>query len=531
MAEPARELSVSVVEDELGFHFRRGAALLDKVWYLFSSIKFALAVLLLLVVGSFIGLLIPQNGTEQEYLTKYGTFWTNVILFWHVNNTFFSWWYVTMEVVIGASIVVCSINRLPIAWRMAFTTTYVEHPRAYEVMPIRQSLALPVSPSEAERAVRRICRRRWYGVKGKTAGGSRLLSASKGQVSRLLPYVIHIGLELMLLGGVVGAMYSFSVPASAKNGQSVAVPGYSNEQVRVDSFQIVLNDHGDVKDYITWARVFESGRQTRAVEIRVNHPLVLHGIHYYQATYSQDPDRCDIAQLRLVRGPEGEELKRLAALPPMVRLQEQMQSARQPAPLSNAMLVPFGRTAAVSGTPYSLRVVRYVADFQVDTRSREIYSKSADPNNPAVLVELYEGEKKLYEDWVFLNTPIHIEPHPIEVEFLGFKPSYITGLQVAKHPGAPLLLVGFLFFAAGLLPMTVLYTHRQVYARIDPDGAGGSIVRLAGRTYKNKRGFELHFRELAAQVAAATGGEVQVEPTQITPPDADVAASGAGEDA
>ncbi len=518
MSDTPRSLSASPSEEDLGFRFQRGAALLDRIWYTFSSIKFALFLLLLLTLGSFVGLMIPQAGTEAEYTQKYGVFWKNVILFWQVDRCFRSWWYVTLEVLIGASIVVCSINRMPIAWRMAFHPLFLQTPSAYDGAPIRGRIATRLSPGAAADALRAALRRSKYRVSERAAdgGGATVFSAGTGQMSRMMPYVIHIGLLTILLGGVVGALYSFSVQANARSGEHVAVPGVPNEVVRVDSFFIEVNDRGEVKDYVSLTTVLRDGKPYKTKRIEVNEPLVIHGINYYQATYSQDPERVDFAQVRLVRGPEGAELERLSKLPPMLRIQEQLGQSQKPAEaLTEAVTLPFDKLVAIPGTPFSARLARYVSDFQVDPATREVTTRSADPNNPAVLCELWQGDRKLYEDWVFLNSDIHLVPSPIQFQLMGIKPTLITGFQVAKNPGAPLLLVGFIIFGLGLLPIMFLYTHRQVFACVDRTDDGGTIVRLSGRTYKNRRGFEIHFRQFAEMLARELSATADV----VTPGD------------
>ncbi len=619
MASENREFSASGSETELGYGMSRGAAVLDRIWYLFSSIKFALALLLILTVGSFIGLMIPQNGSPAEYAAKYGEFWQRVILFWNINNTFYSWWYVGLEVLIGASIVVCSINRLPIAWKMAYETKYIDNPRAYEVNPIREKFAVKgKTVAQVADLLRAALKKKGYGVVQRPGDPADVVvySASSGAHSRMMPYVIHIGLEVILLGGVVGAIAAFSIPANVPAGGFAKVPGHPDARVEVHGFQIVTTPQGDVKDYITDATVWEGNQKVRDVKIRVNHPLVVHGVHYYQATYSQDPERIDMAQVQLaaradkpklgaptlvtmdapakvagtpysvkatrfvpdfqvdqttrevssrsdiannpavqievyqngkklfddwifrnmdihivpheievkfldyappadnpngfasvkvqlVQGPQGEELKRLAAMPPMLRLQQQMQGGMTP--LSEPVALPLGAEQPVPGTPYGVKLLRYVSDFAQDGQGN-VFSQSLDPNNPAVYAELYKDGKKVSEGWTFLNTDAPFaQASNVLVQFLGYKPSYVTGLQVAKNPGAPLLLIGFIVFGLGLLPMTVLYTHRQVFVRVDADPSAGTVVRMAGRTYKNKRGFEQHFHALAQEMASSMG--------------------------
>ncbi len=80
-------------------------------------------------------------------------------------------------------------------------------------------------------------------------------------------------------------------------------------------------------------------------------------------------------------------------------------SARVPAALNMSFrLAPPGETATAENS-FRVQIQRYVPDFAFDERTREVMSRSGEPNNPAILVNV-EGPNHYHNQrWVFANHP------------------------------------------------------------------------------------------------------------------------------
>ncbi|MBI5560866.1 MAG: hypothetical protein HY883_06290 [Deltaproteobacteria bacterium] len=65
--------------------------------------------------------------------------------------------------------------------------------------------------------------------------------------------------------------------------------------------------------------------------------------------------------------------------------------------------VRVGSKAAIRNTGYSIKAETFVPDYMMMEKAVE--SKSSEPNNPAVLVELLEGDKSVARGWVFKRFP------------------------------------------------------------------------------------------------------------------------------
>lgn len=68
-----------------------------------------------------------------------------------------------------------------------------------------------------------------------------------------------------------------------------------------------------------------------------------------------------------------------------------------------AVKVKVGGGIKIGDTGYSFKVEAFIPDYVIYQDS--IGSKTEKPNNPAALVELFEGDKSVARGWVFKNFP------------------------------------------------------------------------------------------------------------------------------
>ncbi len=69
----------------------------------------------------------------------------------------------------------------------------------------------------------------------------------------------------------------------------------------------------------------------------------------------------------------------------------------------DVLKVDIGKEVEVGKTGYSIKVEAFLPDYAVF--SDHIGSRSTEPNNPAVLVELFKDDESVAKGWVFKNFP------------------------------------------------------------------------------------------------------------------------------
>jgi hypothetical protein len=96
--------------------------------------------------------------------------------------------------------------------------------------------------------------------------------------------------------------------------------------------------------------------------------------------------------------------------------------------------VRMGESFPIGDTRYTAKVLRFVPDFGIDLKTRQVFSKSDEPTNPAMHVATWEGEAPHDTSWAFLNFPPHFSKRALlafqllRVEFENHAPATISVL-------------------------------------------------------------------------------------------------------
>lgn len=389
-----------------------------------ASVKFAVSVVVLIVLACIAGTLIPQGAEVGRFLEQQPAAARRMELFGKLGLThvFSSLWFVGLLGVLAASVAACSLRR--------FATVRVAR------------------------------------------GGVRLRAFGS--------MLTHLSILLILAGGVVRGLWGVKGQLELREGQTAS-------QFRVERglaalpFAVQLADF-DVETYPA-ADPEDACEQTPSAG-------------------SSQPDCCN--QL-LVEWPERQLVKRL---PTTVGVEH--------------LLVPEG---AGEDEAFRVKILRYVPDFTIDMSTRQVSSRSEDPNNPAILVAVQGAD---YENqlWLFARFPDfglhgsadpHGRPMPLRLRYdnhvvprpkppptgpiknfrstlkiieagavvrtpqvevnrpfrykgysfyqSGYNPRDLswTSLQVVRDPGVPLVYTGFVLMVGGLF--LVFYLNPWLQAR------------------------------------------------------------------
>lgn len=173
---------------------------IDRIWNFFSSVKVAIYLIIITLIGAMLGTIFEQESNfinfdpSTYYKNKYGTI-GDIYYRLGLSHTYESWWFILLLVMIGASLVICSLDRvLPL-----YKALSKQKVRKHLAFLTRQKIVYQGEINEdgaewVQRAVQPL-RKKHYRV---YTDGSALL-AEKQRFSRWGPYIIHIGLIVFLL--------------------------------------------------------------------------------------------------------------------------------------------------------------------------------------------------------------------------------------------------------------------------------------------------------------------------------------------
>ena len=304
--------------------------LIRRPWFAFlSSMRFAVALLSLLGIASIIGTVLQQGQPLANYLVKFGPFWTEIFGFLGLFDVYASGWFVLIMLFLVLSVSLCLWRNIP---------PFMREMKSYRLKASRQSLAAMrhstllegggITPEVAQRYLA------VQGFSSKTAvrdDGSVLVAAKKGAMNKWGYIFAHAAIVVICLGGLIDsnlllkagmlagkivpdneAMFandfkpestlgagniSFRGNVNIIEGQSADVVFLNADKgmlvqdlpfsVELKKNNIDFYNTGMPKDFASDLVVTdkESGKKIEQT-IRVNHPLTLHGITIYQASFA-----------------------------------------------------------------------------------------------------------------------------------------------------------------------------------------------------------------------------------------------------
>ncbi|WP_308035573.1 cytochrome c biogenesis protein ResB [Neisseria cinerea] len=290
--------------------------------------RFAVALLSLLGIASVIGTVLQQNQLQTDYLVKFGPFWTRIFDFLGLYDVYASAWFVVIMMFLVVSTSLCLIRNVPPFWREMKSFREKIKEKSLAAMRHSSLLDVNIAPEVAKRYLE------VQGFQGKTINredGSVLIAAKKGTMNKWGYIFAHIALIVICLGGLIdsnlllklgmltgrivpdnqavyakdfkpesilgAANLSFRGNVSISEGQSADVVFLNADngmlvqdlpfEVKLKKFHIDFYNTGMPRDFASDIEVTDKATGEKLERtIRVNHPLTLHGITIYQASFA-----------------------------------------------------------------------------------------------------------------------------------------------------------------------------------------------------------------------------------------------------
>ncbi|MDP3062442.1 MAG: cytochrome c biogenesis protein ResB, partial [Chloroflexota bacterium] len=270
-----------------------------RFWRLFSSVRTAVVLILVLTGLTLIGTLVIQvppdvAASPSEFAwwkanvaaAKVG-FWAKPVGLLGLFDTFHSIWFLGAGILLLVNILVCSLNR----WagiKDAVTGTKVRLADGfYDGGSNRAQFASAErSGQEAASVVAQTLKRRGYRVRQAVDSESVYIAADKNRLLRLGTYLSHLSIILLILGFLLGSYLGFRERAFMVPEGSVRELGRgTNLSLQLDSFVDEYYPEGPPKDYRSEVVLYENGQEVKRGLIRVNHLLGYKGVRFYQSFY------------------------------------------------------------------------------------------------------------------------------------------------------------------------------------------------------------------------------------------------------
>jgi cytochrome c biogenesis protein len=447
---------------------------LDKTWDFFASVPVAVILLFIIAAASVGGTLIPQEGMYSDWRTpsefypfRYGPFWGNLLWKTGMTRMYTSWWFMSLLFMMGASLVICSLERFIPLWKavqrpnIAPPASFVKHLKSsFEYKPVAG--AEPLAPLAAA------LRAAHYKVVQK----DDRIYADKGRWGRWGPYILHVGLIFILAGAMVRVFPGAYMDQFiwVRDGEIAKVPG-ANWFVRNDKFTLETYESGQPKAYKTNAVVIEAdGTESKEYTISMNLPLQHKWIELYQSSYKQEVGN---AIVRLTDRAANKEIGTFEF------------DLHQPQPEYKV-------------GAYTVKIIEYFPDFGLE--GGKPVSRSSQINNPGAVLEIVGPDGKAYKNWYFVLYPeMEFDPTtPVKMGTVEVSERYTTGLKVKKDLGIPVIWFGLIVVSLSVC-VTFYLPHRRYWALVE-----GGRVYVGGWTNRNQTSFGDEMNHIANRIDPKT---------------------------
>lgn len=461
-------INTDIHESANGEHHSKGQEIksLQALWVLFSSMKTAIFLLLLLATLSVLGTVISQNALPEEYLRIYGPFKYKVFHALGLTNVYHSTWYRLLIFLMGVNLTVCSLNRFKLIWNQTVHPKIAMPSSSISKMQRTDSIASRDTIKDTANKIITALRGGSYRVAREDDGEDVAIYAAKGAFSLWGPYLTHLSILVIFIGAVIGSMLGFEGYTTISEGQSTSTYERAGAHQQMNlGFRVLLNDFRITHDkdrnptgYKSDLRIYEGNKQVAQKIIDVNHPLTYRGISFHQSDYGL------VGYVLKVTDPNGQ----------VVRVPFDMETGSG----------PYGKEFIVSGDPFKQiniggkKLTIFAHDFIPDFTENSEMGRSSLPLNPAANIMVndrfpeykgLDGWSKL--GWLALSKSAKYKGYTITMEDAM---SY-SGLQVSKNPGLPVIYAGFLLLLGGVF--LSFYINRMVVRiRISPASQGSKVL-------------------------------------------------------
>jgi cytochrome c biogenesis protein len=434
--------------------------MLSKVWDGLTSIRLALLSLLLLALASIIGTLLPQQQPWGYYQEKFGSLLAAALWRLGLFDIYRSPLFLAIIGLLILNLIACSLKRLPETLRLFHSRPGLQK---FQALPkrLRVTWSRPDTPDLLAHTLHRTLGRPLVVPENDSTWYLYRL----GRWGRLGPYLIHLSIIIVVLGGLVGKFWGFQGQMNLQEGQSSNILDLADPQgpktldfaVRLDHFQVRFYPNGTPQEFRSDLTFVKQGQEVKQAVCRVNDPVSFENLTFYQSSYNAVP-----------KGPVTLE----------VTLKDKTFTIE--APLRERVMLPDNQ-----GMVILWRVESNVMGF-----------------GPAVQLA-YRPENRGHPQifWVLANSsleqPQQPGPHIFRVKKLDL--TYSSGLLVKYDPGVWLVYTGFISMLPGF--WLAFFVPRQRWAvAVQPQGKGKYALTVYGAGDRHKYAFQQRLARLQAKL-------------------------------
>ena len=443
----------------------------------FASVRLTIALLIAIALAALLGTVIPQGDAAEALASGMNPTLAALFGVLQLFDVYHSAWFVLLLLLLAANLVICSLRRFPASWRQ-----FRGDPSGVSAVPADlpgDRVIETGHPVDLEAQRLEILLRKRFGKVGRQERADAIvLSGERGGFSRFGVYVVHLGVLLLIAGGLSGAIFGVKGSVEIAEGEATNQLRIRGKEapidlpfaIRCDRFTVEHYESGAPKVFRSDLAFIEGGKVVRQGALLVNHPIVHGGFHFYQASYGVVPG----GKVTLFYGEGGQKATG--------RDVAQGESFDLPGSQGRVEVLRIEGNLMQMGPAAKLAIASNRGEVQFWVFQNIDKIKEA---NPGILQKVPLMNPDLFTPWRF------------SLRKTGER--YFTVLHVARDPGVPLVAGGAFLLIAGLM-ITFFFSHRRVGIVLKPGEGGGSRIGVTGSCNRNPVGLEGELDRLLREI-------------------------------
>ena len=186
-----------------GYELKSDRRVLKNAIELLSSMRFAIALLVVLAIASIVGTVLTQDDPYPNYVNQFGPFWADIFRSLGLFTVYSAWWFMLILGFLIVSISLCVVRNAPKmiadikSWKVKVregSLRAFHHKAEYGVGERRADTAARLSSIAAKLGYRYVVRE---------SDGATLIAAKRGAMAKLGYIFAHLAIVVICLGGLL----------------------------------------------------------------------------------------------------------------------------------------------------------------------------------------------------------------------------------------------------------------------------------------------------------------------------------------
>jgi len=383
---------------------------------------------------------------------------------------------------LSLNLIACSVKRFPATWKLFTARPSLDRSKPFEDLPPDNIVMIEGSRNEITSAVERLVRGRLKRFRKKETDKAATFYGEKGAFSRFGAYVIHFSILVVIAGAIIGSHWGFKAFVNIAEGESTDRVYVERQRglkkldftVRCDKFSIAYYENGMPKEYRSDLSFLKDDTVILHGPLRVNHPITVNGIRFYQANYGSMPGGKVHVTITEANGSQ------------------------------TRMTVALKESFPLHGDAATVTVERIEQNLMSMGPAVLLSVDSADAATQFWVFKGIEKMKRAIPD--LLDKVPKFDPgryKPYYFELNGIEQVFYTGLQLSHDPGVSIVAIGAFLIVAGFL-ITFFSSHKRFWVKVDED-EGKTRIQVSARSTRDPVGLKRETEYILRHIAAIRG--------------------------